>query len=72
MKNTNLKQDIINGIMIVFGTVIMGCAFNIFLIPNNISPSGFSGLSAIIATFLAKIKARRISSPSLIITLCLY
>ena len=55
MKNTNLKQDIISGVMIVFGTVIMGCAFNIFLTPNNISPSGFSGLSAIIATFLSKI-----------------
>lgn len=33
----------------------MGFGFNMFLVPNSISPSGFSGLAAIISTFLAKI-----------------
>ena len=41
--------------MIIFGTALMGISFNIFIIPNNISTGGFSGLSAIIHTLLLEI-----------------
>lgn len=41
-------------ILIVSGTFLMGLAFNVFLNSNNISPSGFAGLSAIISNALAK------------------
>ena len=49
------KSDIINVLFIILGTVIMAFAFNIFLFPNDISPSGFSGLSAIFSILLAKV-----------------
>lgn len=49
------KNDILDVLMVIAGTIIMGFAFNIFLIPNNISMGGFSGLSAVIGTFLSKI-----------------
>jgi len=49
------KNDIINILFIVLGTVVMAFAFNVFLFPNDISPSGFSGLSAILSILLAKI-----------------
>lgn len=39
-------------IMIIFGTCIMGFSFSVFLNPFNISPAGFSGLSAIISNFI--------------------
>ena len=55
MNNDNLKRDIINVIMIIIGTIIMGLGFNMFLVPNNITPSGFSGLAAIISEFLSEI-----------------
>lgn len=55
MKNDILKKDILNILMIIIGTIIMGIGFNIFLIPNGISSGGFSGLSAIITFFLNKI-----------------
>ena len=55
MKNDNLKRDIIDIIMIILGTVIMGFGFNMFLVPNNITPSGFSGLAAILSEFLSEI-----------------
>jgi len=42
-------------LMIVFGTIIMGFAFSVFLEPNNISTGGFSGLSMIIASLLSKV-----------------
>ena len=56
MKNESLKRDILNGLMIVVGTIIMGIGFNLFLTPNNISSGGFSGLAAVIAFFLNKIQ----------------
>ncbi len=49
------KSEIINALFIVLGTIVMAFAFTVFLIPNNISPSGFSGLAAVICFFLAKI-----------------
>lgn len=49
------KNDIINILFIVLGTVVMAFAFNVFLFPNDISPSGFSGLSAILSILLAQI-----------------
>ena len=49
------KSDIINVLSIIIGTVAMAFALNVFLFPNNISPSGFSGLSAIISMLLSKI-----------------
>lgn len=54
MKKNNIKSYIINVLMIVFGTSIMAVAFNIFLVPNNISPSGFSGLAAILTALIGK------------------
>lgn len=49
------KQDIINIFGIILGTIVMAFAFNVFLQPNNISPSGFSGLSSVLCFLLAKI-----------------
>lgn len=49
------KSDIINIFFILLGSVVMAFAFNVFLFPNDISPSGFSGLSAIISILLSKI-----------------
>lgn len=49
------KSEILNIFFIIIGTVIMAFAFNVFMLPNNVSPSGFSGLSALICFFLAKV-----------------
>lgn len=54
MKNKKLLfKYSIDSIMVVIGTFLMGVAFNVFLNANQISPSGFSGLSAIISNVLA-------------------
>ncbi|MBE7075101.1 MAG: YitT family protein [Clostridiales bacterium] len=47
----NLKY-IFDAVLVVVGTFLMGIAFNVFLNANKISPSGFSGLSAIISNVL--------------------
>ena len=39
-------------IFIIVGTFLMGTAFNVFLNANRISPSGFSGLCAIVSNVL--------------------
>ena len=39
----NLKY-VFNALIVVFGTFLMGVAFNVFLDANKISPSGFAGL----------------------------
>ena len=52
MKYKIKKEDIFDLLMVLAGTVIMGFAFNIFLIPYNISMGGFSGLAAVISTLL--------------------
>ena len=48
----NLKY-IFDALLVVVGTFLMGFAFNVFLNANKISPSGFSGLCAIISNVLA-------------------
>lgn len=52
MKYKIKKDDIFDLFMVLAGTIIMGFAFNIFLIPYNISMGGFSGLAAVISTLL--------------------
>jgi len=45
---TNKKYEFaIDIFMIILGTFIMGFAFSVFLVPNNISTGGFSGLAMI-------------------------
>lgn len=48
-------QLVIDFLMILIGTVLMGFAFSIFLEPNNISTGGFSGLAMVISALLNKI-----------------
>ena len=55
IKMKKYKQDIMNIFGIILGTIVMSFAFNVFLQPNNISPSGFSGLSSVLCFLLAKI-----------------
>ncbi len=47
-------QFVVDIVMIVIGTFIMGFAFSTFLQPNNVSTGGFSGLSMIIVVLLEK------------------
>ena len=49
----NLKY-VFNALIVVFGTFLMGVAFNVFLDANKISPSGFAGLCSIISNVLAE------------------
>lgn len=48
-------QLVIDFLMILIGTMLMGFAFSIFLEPNNISTGGFSGLSMVINAILNKV-----------------
>ena len=48
----NNIHHVFDAIMVIAGTFLMGFAFNVFLNNNKISPSGFSGLSAIISNVL--------------------
>ena len=41
-----------DALLIILGTACMGFSFNVFLNANGISPSGFSGLCAILSKFL--------------------
>lgn len=50
----NNLTNVFDGLMVVVGTFLMGLSFNVFLNANKISPSGFSGLSAIISNVLAQ------------------
>lgn len=38
--------------LVIVGTFLMGVSFNSIFAPNNITPSGFSGLSAIVSYFI--------------------
>ena len=49
----NMK-NVFDALLVVCGTFLMGLAFNVFLNNYKISPSGFSGLSAIISNVLAE------------------
>lgn len=55
-------QLVLDVVMIVIGTFIMGFAFSVFLEPNNISTGGFSGLSMIIVSLLSKIGVEWLST----------
>ena len=48
-------QNVLELSMVVLGTLVMGFAFSVFLEPNSISTGGFSALSMIINTLLAKV-----------------
>lgn len=55
MKKILTKNNLVNVfevLMVVFGTFLMGISFNVFLNSHRISPSGFSGLCAIISNVL--------------------
>ena len=54
-KNIFTKKNlryVFNALLVIAGTFCMGVAFNVFLNANRISPSGFSGLSAVISNVL--------------------
>lgn len=44
----------VNVLTILLGTFLMGLAFSVFLSPNNISPTGFSGIASLISNFAAR------------------
>lgn len=43
----------LNILTIIAGTFLMGIAFSVFLSPNKISPTGFSGIASLICNFAA-------------------
>ena len=55
--------------MIIFGTLLMGLSFSIFLEPNNISVGGFSALAMIINVFLSKLGIANIPSSAIYLVL---
>lgn len=57
MKKVLNKRNIsvaIDSLLVMVGTFLMGVSFNVFLNNNKISPSGFSGLSALMSNILAQ------------------
>ena len=46
-------QFCIDIFLIVLGTFFMSLGFNIFLVPNKLTPSGFSGLASLISVWIA-------------------
>ena len=59
-------------IMIMFGTIIMGLAFSVFMEPNNISTGGFSGLAMIICSLLSLVGVNFIPSSIIYFVLNLF
>lgn len=53
-----------NILIIIIGTFLMGIAYRVFLIPNKITPGGFSGLAAMISAVFADMNI--FISPSII------
>lgn len=53
IKNKKLKFAL-DCLMIIMGTFLMSLSFNIFLVPNKISPSGFAGLASLISVLCHK------------------
>ena len=51
ISENNLK-NLFDILLVITGTFLMGFSFNVFLNANHISPSGFSGLCAIISNVL--------------------
>ena len=57
MKKLVTKKNIgyvLDAVLVMVGTFLMGFSFNVFLNNNKISPSGFAGLSALISNILAE------------------
>lgn len=52
IKASKKWQNVLDYSMIVFGTLVMGFAFSVFLEPNSISTGGFSALSMMINVLL--------------------
>ncbi len=48
----NLKNILIEYLVIIIADAILGVAVSIFLVPNNLSTGGFSGLATILNTFI--------------------
>ena len=51
MRLKEIKQLIIEYLIILIGDIILGISVSIFLVPNNLSTGGFSGLATILNTF---------------------
>ncbi len=47
MDNLNWKQIIVDGVSFVFGVFLCALCFNLFLSPNNLVVSGFSGVAIV-------------------------
>lgn len=54
LKNKYVKHSI-NILILLIGTFIMGTGYNIFYLPNNIIPGGFSGIATIVCHFLSMV-----------------
>lgn len=52
-KKKQILRYTLNVLTILIGTFLMGIAFSVFLSPNNISPTGFSGIASLISNFAA-------------------
>lgn len=50
--STFLKKYLLTGIYIIIGTALMGCATNQFLLPNQLSTGGFSGIATVIYYYI--------------------
>lgn len=64
MKNKALAMAI-DITLILIGTFLMGLAYNVFLVPNMISPSGFAGLSSLV-TYLIETNFGFYLSPAIL------
>ena len=47
----NMKSQVLDGLLIVAGCVLMGLAYSLFLIPHHFVPGGVSGIAMIINYF---------------------
>ena len=50
--STFFKKYLLTGIYIIFGCALMGCATNQFLLPNQLSTGGFSGIATVLYYFI--------------------
>ena len=48
MEDISNKQIVINGLMLVFGVVLLAFCYNLFLLPNNFAFGGTSGIALLI------------------------
>ncbi len=48
MDNLSIKEIVINGLCFVFGVFLYALTFNLFLTPNNLVVSGFSGVAIVV------------------------